>query len=133
MILAFITECCRQIKNTDIIILEFDLCGSANICLHWNIMCSASPLSVSLKGWDMLQMPSTRLLLIKICYKLLTWRNRKVLIYVASRRYTLSAVVVVAELCWVRWQFDTQEWWLTSWLVAQCADVLVTTNLAMWY
>jgi len=96
-------------------------------------MCSASPLSVSLKGWDMLQMPSTRLLLIKICYKLLTWRNRKVLIYVASRRYTLSAVVVVAELCWVRWQFDTQEWWLTSWLVAQCADVLVTTNLAMWY
>jgi hypothetical protein len=28
---------------------------------------------------------------------------------------------------------DPQEWWLTSWLVAQCADILVTTRLAMWY
>lgn len=75
-------------------ILVFDLCGCANICLHWNIMCSANPCSVSLNGRDMLQMPSTRLLLIKICYKSITWQNRKVLIYVASRRCTLSVVVV---------------------------------------
>jgi len=71
-------------------------------------MCSADPFSVSLKGQDMLQMPSTRLLLIKICFKSITWQNRKVLIYVASRRYTLS-VVVVAELCWVRWQLDAHK------------------------
>jgi len=90
-------------------ILVFDLCGSANICLHWNIMCSADPFSVSIEGQGMLQMPSTRLLLIKICYKSITWQNRKVLVYVASRRYTLSAVVVVAALCWVRWQLDTHK------------------------
>jgi len=72
-------------------------------------LCSADPFIVGLKGQGTLQIPSTRLLLIKICYKSNTWLNRKVLIYVASRRYTLFTVVVVAALCWVRWQLDTHK------------------------
>jgi hypothetical protein len=69
-------------------------------------MCSADPFSVSLEGQDMLHMPNTRLLLIKICCKSITWQNWKVLIHVASGRYTLSTVAIVAALCWVRWQLD---------------------------
>ena len=50
-----------------IMILLFDLYGSANICFHWNILSSADPCGASLEGRDMLEMPSTRLLLIKSC------------------------------------------------------------------
>jgi uncharacterized protein HemY len=81
-------------------------------------MCSANPCSVSLEGRDMLQMPSTRLLLIKICYKLITLQNRKVLIYVASRRYTLSVFVLLLIMLGEMAIRHMQEWWLTSWLVA---------------
>jgi len=97
-------------------------------------MRSADPFSVSLEGQDMLHMPNARLLLIKICCKSITWQNWKVLIHVASRRYTLSTVRC-CECCCIMFHEvairHAQEWWLTSWLVAQCADVLVTTRLAM--
>jgi hypothetical protein len=67
LILAFVTKCCCHIHNTDIMILVFGLNGSANICFHWNILNFADPCGTGDKGWDMLEMPSTRLLLIKIC------------------------------------------------------------------